>query len=80
MTLQVSITASGRMSLPADVRKRLGLAQGGMVYVEETEEGVMLRTVPQIVAHAQGLAKHYANASGSSVADFIAARVVETGQ
>ena len=80
MTLQVAITASGRMSLPADIRKRLGLAQGGMMYVEETDGGVMLRTVPQIVAHAQALARQYADTPGSSVADFIAGRVNESGE
>jgi hypothetical protein len=51
-----------------------------MVYVEETEGGVVLRTVPQIVAHAQALAKQYADAPGSSVADFIAERVNESGE
>ncbi len=80
MTLQVSITANGRMSLPADIRKRLGLARGGMVYLEETEGGVVLRTVPQIVAHAQALAKQYADAPGLSVADFLAGRVNESGE
>ena len=39
MTLQVTVTASGRMSLPAEIRKRLGLAQGGAVYVDETPFG-----------------------------------------
>ncbi len=51
-----------------------------MVYVEETEGGVVLRTVPQIVAHAQALAKQYVDVPGSSVADFIAERVSESGE
>ena len=29
MTVQVTITPNGRMSLPAEIRKRLGLAGGG---------------------------------------------------
>ena len=77
MVIQVSIMASGRMSLPADIRKRMGLAQGGMVYVEETEGGVMLRTVPQIVAHAQALAQQYGDAPGVSLTAFVAARMKE---
>ncbi len=80
MTLQVLITANGRMSLPAEIRKRLGLAQGGVVYVEETEGGVVLRTVPQIVAQAQALARQYADAPGSSVTDFLAERANESGE
>ena len=50
MTLQINITANGRMSLPADVRKRLGLTGGGAVYLDETEDGVVLRTASQAVA------------------------------
>ena len=53
MTLQVMITANGRMSLPAAIRKRLGLEGGGAVLVEETADGVVLRTVDQAVARAQ---------------------------
>ena len=37
-------------------------------------------TVPQIVAQAQALARQYANTPGSSVTDFIAGRVDESGE
>jgi AbrB family looped-hinge helix DNA binding protein len=30
---------NGRMSLPVDIRRRLGLTRGGALLVEETEEG-----------------------------------------
>jgi AbrB family looped-hinge helix DNA binding protein len=79
MTVQVTITASGRMSLPADMRKRLGLAEGGSVFVEETPDGVVLRTSAQVVAHAQALARQYAQVEGASVDEFIANRVAESG-
>ena len=59
MTVQVTITPNGRMSLPADIRKRLGLVGGGSLLVEETPDGVILRTVAQSIAHAQSLAKKY---------------------
>src|SRR3546814_9503684 len=49
MTVQVTITPNGRMSLPADIRKRLGLAGGGSLLVEETPDGVILRTVAQSI-------------------------------
>jgi AbrB family looped-hinge helix DNA binding protein len=52
MTVQVNITSNGRMSLPVGIRKRLGLEGGGAVLVEETSEGVILRTVDQAVAKA----------------------------
>jgi bifunctional DNA-binding transcriptional regulator/antitoxin component of YhaV-PrlF toxin-antitoxin module len=67
------------MSLPIDIRRRLGISKGGSVYVEETEHGVVLRTHSQIIAHAQAMAKKYAHADGASVDDFIGKRSIETG-
>lgn len=81
MAVQVTITPNGRMSLPADIRKRLGLAGGGALLVEETSDGVILRTVAQSIAHAQALAKKYAKANeDSSVNAFLARRREETGE
>jgi AbrB family looped-hinge helix DNA binding protein len=80
MTVQVTVTASGRMSLPADIRKRLGLAGGGAVFVDETPQGVVLRTAAQVVAHARALAKQYDKVEGASVDDFLASRADESGQ
>ena len=50
---------NGRVVLPADVRKRLGLAEGGDLLMEETPDGLVLRTVAQAVAHAQAIALRY---------------------
>ena len=80
MTVQVAVTPSGRMSLPADIRRRLGLAKGGAVYVDETPEGVVLRTAEQVVARARALAKQYEKVDGASVDDFLANRTAESGQ
>ena len=80
MSHQINITPNGRMSLPAHIRKRLGLTGGGAVYLDETADGVVLRTVPQIVAQAQALARQYRDAPGASVDDFLASRVAESGE
>lgn len=81
MTVQVTITPNGRMSLPADIRKRLGLAGGGALLVEETPEGVMLRTVAQSIAHAQALAKHYTgDKADASVDAFLKRRREDSGE
>lgn len=79
MSIQVNVTANGRMSLPANIRKRLGLTGGGTVYLEESDDGVVLRTIPQIVAQAQALAREYGDLPGGGVDDFIATRVAESG-
>jgi AbrB family looped-hinge helix DNA binding protein len=80
MTVQVNITPNGRMSLPVGIRKRLGLEEGGSVLIEETADGVILRTVEQAVAKAQAIAKRYARQSGTSVDDFLANRREDSGE
>lgn len=81
MTVQVSISPSGRMSLPADIRKRLGVASGGSLIVEETPGGVILRTVAQSIAHAQAIARTYtAGNPAASVDGFIANRKASSGE
>ena len=57
MTIQVNITPKGRMSLPAELRKRHGLDAGGAVFVEETADGIVLRTAAQAVARAQAISR-----------------------
>ena len=81
MSVQVNITPNGRMSLPADIRKRLGLSEGGQVFIEETEDGVILRTAAQAVARAQAIAKRYtAGKPEASVDAFLANRRTESGE
>jgi AbrB family looped-hinge helix DNA binding protein len=81
MTIQVNITANGRMSLPADIRKRLGLSAGGALLVEETPDGLILRTLAQSIAHAQALAREYtADKPETSVDAFLASRRAESGE
>jgi AbrB family looped-hinge helix DNA binding protein len=80
MNLQVSITPNGRMSLPAEIRKRLGVAAGGTLVVEETADGVILRTVAQSITHAQGIARKYAEQPEASVDAFLASRKDDSGE
>lgn len=81
MTVQVNITANGRMSLPADIRKRLGLTDGGAVYIDETPDGVILRTAAQAVARAQELAKRYTTGNPKASVDaFLAQRRQDSGE
>jgi AbrB family looped-hinge helix DNA binding protein len=81
MTIQINITPNGRMSLPADLRKRLGLSAGGAIYLDETDDGVVLRTAAQAVARAQALAKRYTGDNpGTSVDAFLAKRREDSGE
>ena len=81
MTVQINITPKGRMSLPADIRKRLGLTDGGAIYLDETDDGVVLRTAAQAVARAQALARRYTGDNpDSSVEAFLAGRREDSGE
>lgn len=81
VAIQVNITPQGRMSLPAELRKRLGLAEGGAVFLEETKDGVVLRTAAQAVAHAQAIAKRFASGGKDvSVSGFLAHRKTDSGE
>jgi AbrB family looped-hinge helix DNA binding protein len=81
MTIQVKITANGRLSLPADIRRRLGLKDGGSLLVEETSDGVILRTTAQSVAHARALARKYTgDRPEASVDAFLANRRADSGE
>ncbi len=81
MTIQVNITPNGRLSLPASIRKRLGLTGGGPVFLEETEDGVILRTASQAVARAQAIARRFTEGNPEASVDaFLARRRAESGE
>ena len=47
----------GRVSLPAELRKKHGLVGGGEVIVEDAGDAIVLRTLDQVVARAQALSR-----------------------
>jgi AbrB family looped-hinge helix DNA binding protein len=73
--VKAKVTADGRVSLPAALRNKHGLAQGGEVIVEDAGDAIILRTIDEVVARAQALSrKLVAGTSGASVDDFLADR------
>jgi AbrB family looped-hinge helix DNA binding protein len=72
MSLEVKLTPSGRISIPADVRRRLGLRPGASVYLDEMADGLVIRTAEQAVARAQAISrKLLEGAKGATVDDFL---------
>jgi AbrB family looped-hinge helix DNA binding protein len=43
MTKVININPRGTLTLPKELRRRLGLARGGQLVAEETPEGLLLR-------------------------------------
>lgn len=80
MMFRVTVAPDGRLTLPLPLRKRLGLAQGGAVLVEQTADGLVLRNADRAVSRAQTLARRHTEGmpdAGSNA--FIARRRVESG-
>ena len=81
MTYRVTVAANGRLLLPAEVRSRMGIPEGGELLMEETQNGLVLRTVAQAVAHAQAIALRYtASNPNASVDAFLAQRRADSGE
>ena len=51
------VSVSGRLSIPADFRKAVGLGRGGNVVIELAGGEIRIRTVGEVVAHAQKLTR-----------------------
>lgn len=64
MTKVISINARGTLTLPKEMRRRLGIKTRGQVVVEDTSDGVLLRpgvTVPVEIYSAKRLAEFARN-------------------
>lgn len=81
MGIEVIVSPSGRMSIPADVRKRLGLEKGGKLMLNEDEFGVTLTTAMQRVRRAQALYREFSKGKPEfTVDDFIADKRAEAAK
>lgn len=73
MGVELTVSPSGRMSIPADVRKELGLENGGTLILEQRNFGLVLTTADQRVRNAQALYRRYSfGRSSTTVDEFIA--------
>lgn len=75
--MRARVMPDGRVSLPAELRKRHGLGQGGDVIVEDAGDAIVLRTPDQVVARAQALSQTLLRGKSASVDDFLTERVRE---
>jgi len=75
------ISPSGRISLPAEFRRAMGVEGGGKVLVELDGNEIRIRTVREAVARAQALSRRlFADKPNVSVDDFLAHRREDWGE
>lgn len=73
MGVQVKVSPNGRVVIPADVRRKLGIENGGTLTLSVDEYGVTLSTFKQRVRKAQAIyAEMMKGKTPSSVDDFLA--------
>jgi AbrB family looped-hinge helix DNA binding protein len=73
--IQAQVSETGRLSLPSEVRKAVGLDRGGTVVIDLEDGVIRLRTVDQVIARAQAIARRLSEGRpGMSVDDFLAER------
>ena len=75
MGVEIKIAANGRMVVPLDVRRRLGLEGGGSLWLEESEVALTLRSRRQRLASARAMAQEMLKeVEGSAVDTLLASR------
>jgi AbrB family looped-hinge helix DNA binding protein len=73
-SISAKVTQSGRLSIPAEFRRALGLERGGSVIVELEGKEIRIRTVAEVLARSQAIARRALKGKRASVDDFLAWR------
>lgn len=73
--IRAKVSESGRLQLPAEMRRATGLEHGGEVVVELVGKEIRVRTLQESIARAQELARRIlGDTPQASVDDFLATR------
>ncbi len=56
-TFKATVTESGRLSIPADIRRAMGLEKGGAVHLELVEGHLEITTIDQAIKNIQKMAR-----------------------
>lgn len=71
------VSETGRLSLPAELRRAVGLERGGPVRIEVVDGTIRIRTMKEVKDHIRALARESGLAEKASVADFLGWRAGE---
>ena len=72
--VRLRLAANGRVVIPAEVRRDLGVESGGEIILERREGGYRLTTRRQRIEEAQKYLRRYAKGGVSAVDELIAER------
>jgi len=83
-SLRGHVSETGRLSLPVELRRAVGLEKGGPVRIDLVDGAIRIRTMREIRDRIRALARESGFAEKASVADFLAwradERMVEAGK
>ncbi len=71
------VSATGRLSLPAELRRAVGLERGGPVRIELIDGAIRIRTMKEVKDGIRALARESGLAEKASVSDFLGWRAAE---
>src|SRR5690606_11044269 len=77
-SLRGHVSETGRLSLPAELRRAVGLERGGPVRIEVIDGAIRIRTMKEVKERIQALARESGLADKASVADFLGWRAAES--
>jgi bifunctional DNA-binding transcriptional regulator/antitoxin component of YhaV-PrlF toxin-antitoxin module len=71
------VSPTGRLNLPAELRRAVGLETGGPVRIEVVDGLIQIRTIDQVKDRVRALARESGLAARASVDDFLSWRAHE---
>ncbi len=71
------VSETGRLSLPAELRRAVGLERGGPVRIEVIDGAIRIRTMKEVKDRIRAMAHESGLAGKASVADFLRQRAIE---
>lgn len=71
------VSKTGRLSLPAELRRAVGLERGGPVRIEIVDGAIRVRTMQEVKDHIRALARESGLAGKASVDDFLKQRAAD---
>lgn len=76
-SLRGHVSKTGRLSLPAELRRAVGLERGGPVRIELVDGAIRIRTMNEVKERIRALARESGLADKASVSDFLGWRASE---